>query len=764
MFDAIMKRFSFAQKGKTVEADQRATEDRMRLLELQGQVDAINRSQGVIEFTLEGTILWANNNFLNVVGYRLEEIKGRHHSMFVTPAYRESAQYRQFWEKLAGGEFDSGEYQRLGKNNWEVWLQASYNPVLGADGRPVKVVKFAADITQQKLQQLDFSGQITAIHRAQAVIEFSVDGTILTANEHFCAAVGYTLDEIKGQHHRLFVSKEERESNAYRQFWERLGRGEFDAGQYCRISKSGKEVWLQASYNPILGPDGKPRKVVKYATDITAQKLQQADFSGQLAAIDKAQAVIEFGLDGIVLTANDHFCNAVGYSLSEIKGQHHRIFVSREERESPEYQRFWERLGRGEFDAGQYRRVAKGGREVWLQASYNPILDPNGKPFKVVKYATDITEQKHGERELETVMNKTADAMRALSEGDLSKVLEGQYSQKFNVLQEAVNSSLQNLRSMVRQIREATTALTDSTAEISKGNQDLSNRTADQASSLEETASTMEELTSTVKQNAENAQQANRLAGEAREQAKNGGNVVTAAVEAMGEINSSAKKIADIIGVIDEIAFQTNLLALNAAVEAARAGEQGRGFAVVAGEVRNLAQRSAQAAKEIKGLIKDSVAKVEEGSRLVDKSGTTLKDIMSAVNNVSTIVGEIAAASAEQSTGIAQTNQAVNQMDRAVQQNAALVEEVAAVSNSMEDQSRKLAELVRFFKDEDSNAGGALNTAIREERRKSDRPWTGSKPKAPVTTTSVKSAAGAVSVPSRKVAAGGSDDSEWAEF
>ena len=357
------------------------------------KLEAISRSQAVIEFNLDGTIVTANENFLAAMGYTLAEIQGKHHRMFVDPAERESDAYKRFWERLGRGEYDAGEYKRVGKGGKEVWIQASYNPVRDGSGKPCKVVKFASDITASKLQNADYVGQIAAISKSQAVIEFNLDGTIITANDHFLNALGYTLDEIKGKHHRMFVDTAERESSTYRLFWERLGRGEFDAGEYKRFGKGGREIWIQASYNPILDMNGKPFKVVKFASDVTKSKLQTANHAGQISAIGKSQAVIEFNMDGTIITANENFLHAVGYALSEIKGQHHRMFVDPAERDGDAYRQFWERLNRGEYDAGEYKRVGKGGKEIWIQASYNPILDLNGKPFKVVKFASDVTKQ-----------------------------------------------------------------------------------------------------------------------------------------------------------------------------------------------------------------------------------------------------------------------------------------------------------------------------------------------------------------------------------
>ncbi|CAL75696.1 Putative methyl-accepting chemotaxis protein (MCP) with multiple PAS domains [Bradyrhizobium sp. ORS 278] len=550
------------------------------------------------------------------------------------------------------------------------------------------------DVTEVRSQ----ASQLAAIDRSQAMIMFSLDGKILDANENFLRTIGYSLDEIKGQHHSIFVDPSYRQSTDYRLFWDKLARGEYDAGQYKRIGKGGREVWIQASYNPILDQSGKPFKVVKYATDITSDVIRNADFSGQIDAINKAQAVIQFTTDGKILDANDNFLNTLGYSLAEIKGQHHSIFVDVAYRSSPEYRMFWDKLARGEYETGQYRRIGKGGREVWIQASYNPIMGPDGKPFKVVKYATDVTDQVKASEALQAAVRQTQAVVDAAKNNDLREriPLEGKTGE-IAMLCEGVNGLLDAMSAVLSEVSESSHTLSSAAREIANGNTDLSQRTEEQAASLEETAASMEELTSTVRQNAENAQQANKLASSASDVAIKGGSVVAEVVHTMDGITQASRKIADIIGVIDEIAFQTNILALNAAVEAARAGDQGRGFAVVAAEVRNLAQRSANAAKEIKGLISDSVSKVESGSRLVDTAGKTMEEIVQSVKRVTDIMAEISAASQEQRGGIEQVNNAVTQMDKVTQQNAALVEEAAAAAKSMEEQTETMAEMVGRF-------------------------------------------------------------------
>lgn len=975
--------------------------------EMQSKLEALDRVQAIIEFEPDGTILYANQNFLATVGYDLAEIQGRHHRMFASEEYAQSQEYRIFWDRLNRGEFVADEFQRFGKNNKEIWISASYNPLKDASGKVYKVVKFATDITEQKLAGIDNDGKLSAINRTQAVIEFKPDGTILTANENFTSTVGYALSEIQGQHHRMFVDPTYGNSVEYSQFWEKLRAGEFAADEFKRFGKGGKEIWIQASYNPILDDKGSVVKVVKFATDITEQKLANVDNAGKIEAISRTQAVIEFNPDGTIITANDNFQNAMGYTLNEIQGKHHRMFVDPEYANSGEYSQFWDRLNAGEFATDEFKRFAKGGREIWIQATYNPIVDESGKVVKVVKFASDITEQKaqaeinkqnanisnalklcqanvmladndlnivylnnevekmlkgrerslqevlpefkvdeligqtvdrfhkdpshqrrmigglseaystdlklNGltfglvaspwydfsgerigtvvewedkterlakeeedqriasenarvrqaldnvsanvmiadanfdiiymnnavqgmmrnaegdlrkdissfdastlvgsnidkfhknpahqrgmveslastykteisvggrtfalianpivvdsnrigtvvewndrtaeveiEREIDTMVEAAAsgdftkqvdetgkdgffknlssglnkltttvevalnDVIRmlgAMARGDLTERITREYLGSFGQLKDDANATADKLTEVIGSIRASSGAIMSAANEIAQGNADLSQRTEEQASSLEETASSMEEMTSTVKQSAENAGEANQLAGVAQNKAQEGGAVVTRAVSAMEEINESSKKIADIIGVIDEIAFQTNLLALNAAVEAARAGEQGRGFAVVAGEVRNLAQRSAGAAKEIKDLIRDSVNKVEDGAKLVNESGSTLDEIVEAVEKVSAMMREISEAAQEQTSGIEQVNTAVTQMDEMTQQNAALVEEASAAGEAMAEQARNMNEQMSFFSVDAAGGGSTAPVA-----------------------------------------------------
>jgi len=692
IFDAEGKPFKVVKYATDITADKR------RNANFSGQIDAISKVMGVIEFDLTGKISAVNDNFAAVTGYSTQEIIGQHHSMFVEAADKNSQSYKLFWEKLSSGKADEGQYKRIGKGGKEIWLQASYNPIFDAEGKPFKVVKYATDITAEKRRNADFAGQISAISKVMGVIEFDLSGKITDVNDNFAAVTGYSKQEIIGQHHQMFVEAAYRNSPEYTKFWNKLGRGEADEGQYKRVGKGSKEIWLQASYNPIFDAEGKPFKVVKYATDITAEKLRNADFAGQISAISKVMGVIEFDLTGKITAVNDNFAAVTGYSKQEIIGQHHQMFVESAYRNSPEYKQFWDQLGRGEADDGQYKRVGKGGREIWLQASYNPIFNDEGKPFKVVKYATDISAKVAEAQAMSQAVHETAEVVAATKAHDLTQRIATSNKQgEIKLLCEGVNEIVDTMSNILSTIKAAGETINSAASEISLGNNDLSQRTEEQASSLEETASSMEEIATNVKNNAENAKLAHGMTDQANDIATKGGEVFGKVVATMTEITESSSRIEEIISVIDGIAFQTNILALNAAVEAARAGEQGRGFAVVASEVRNLAQRSASAAKEIKVLINDSAEKVANGSQYVEQASGTMEELVSVISKFSQLIGEITVASVEQSSGIEQINLAVSQMDEVTQQNAALVEEAAAAAMSLVTQAEKLQDTVNQY-------------------------------------------------------------------
>ena len=439
-----------------------------------------------------------------------------------------------------------------------------------------------------------------------------------------------------------------------------------------------------------------------------AHALHVRSLEAQIAAMERSQAVIEFKLDGTILRANANFLNAMGYAASEVECRHHSMFVPEGHADTAEYRDLWRDLNRGEFVARKFLRIGKGGQPCWIQASYNPVLDETGKPFKVIKFATDVTaveneraqaeaERQQVAEEQNTVVAHLADSLKRMAQGDLTARITAPFNGRYQQIKDDFNAAIDSLRQAMRAIAASTDGIRGGSDEIAGASDDLSRRTEQQAASLEETAAALDQITATVRRSADGARQASAAASGARVDAARSGDVMRDAVTAMGEIEQSSGQITNIISVIDEIAFQTNLLALNAGVEAARAGDAGRGFAVVAQEVRALAQRSADAAKEIKGLIASSTAQVGRGVRLVGDTGQALAGIVTKITEIDVLISEIAQSSQEQATGLNQVNAAVNQMDQVTQQNAAMVEEATAAASNLKTEAGELARLVARF-------------------------------------------------------------------
>lgn len=389
-------------------------------INFKAQIEAIEKSLAVIHFDTEGNIIKANDNFVNAMGYELDEIVGEHHSIFVEDDYKQSDDYKQFWQELAAGQFKVSQFRRKKKDGSFIWIEASYNPLVDNQGQVFGVVKYATDITASKILEAESLGQIKAINLSQAVIHFTPDGTILDANENFLETMGYTLEEITGAHHSIFVEEKLKTSTDYKDFWSNLAKGKFTTGEFKRLGKHGQEVWIQASYNPIFDMNGEVIKVIKYASDITKTKQENTETAGQIKAIDRSQAIIHFDLEGNILEANENFLQAMGYSLDEVKGKHHSIFVDNEYSLSREYKEFWADLKQGLYKTAEYRRIDKHGKDVWIQASYNPIYDLNGKPYKVIKYASDITAKVLHSKKLKESFRESI----VSSSGDTHKISE----------------------------------------------------------------------------------------------------------------------------------------------------------------------------------------------------------------------------------------------------------------------------------------------------------------------------------------------------
>jgi methyl-accepting chemotaxis protein len=480
---------------------------------------------------------------------------------------------------------------------------------------------------------------LAAFRRSQAIIEFDLNGNILTANENFLAAMGYTLAEIKGKHHSLFVEDGERQSAEYQNFWNALRAGRFQAKRFKRVGKGGKEVWIEASYNPVFTKSGKPYKVVKIATDITQQVKEEAELEGQVAAINRSQAVIHFELDGTIIHANKNFLDVLGYTLDEIKGKHHSMFVEAAERNSAEYRQFWEKLRAGMFQAAQYKRVGKGGKECWIEASYNPVLDASGKPYRIVKFATDLSTRKLENAALAT-----------------------QFESSVKKLVQEVAESAQNMKSTAATLSSSASQTNEQSAMASVAS---------------------EELSASVEEIARQIEGANRVISEAVDVANQSESMV-------GGLVSAADKIGTVTHLITEIAGQTNLLALNATIEAARAGDAGKGFAVVASEVKNLAMQTGKATEEITG----QITGIQGSSQ---KTALSIREIADIIQNVSKISASISSAVVEQSAATREVSSNIGGVSRAAEDTGQASATVLDVSHALARQAQELETRVDDF-------------------------------------------------------------------
>ncbi|MFX1674235.1 methyl-accepting chemotaxis protein [Paraburkholderia sp. A2WS-5] len=556
----------------------------------------------------------------------------------------------------------------------------------------------------RQLELVELSAVSAALNRVQAVIEFDLQGIVLHANDNFLAVLGYTLEEVRGKHHRMFCDPDYVRGEAYRQFWERLGRGEFERGEYRRIGRGDREIWINASYNPVLGEDGRPYKVIKFATDITAAKEQHAEYEGRLRAIDKAQAVIEFDTNGIVLQANQNFLDTLGYRLEEIQGKHHRMFCEDAYVQSPDYSEFWAKLNRGEFDSGRYKRIGQGGRVVWIQATYNPIFDANGRAYKVVKFANDVSAQVELEESVkrraqsdQLKVEKLLAVVRNAASGDLTGHVEVAGDEPIDQLAAGIKSMMSDLSDVIGKVVESAGTFKDSSQDIAARADTVAGGAQLLGATVEEMNASIEELTASINSIADNSRGADQLAKDTQQEAERGAKAVTRSIEAMELINRSSEDIGEIIKVIGEIASQTNLLAFNAAIEAARAGEHGLGFSVVADEVRKLAERSSQATKEISKLINESVKRVAQGSEISKQAGEAFEKIVAGVARTTQAISEISCGADEQLVAAREVSAAIQQVAEETEKSAGACDTIARAAASLKGGAEGLDNTVARF-------------------------------------------------------------------
>ena len=604
--------------------------------ELRVRIEISNLTSIISVSDLKGDIVSCNDKFVEVSQYSRDELIGKPHNTTRHPDMPKDT-FKEVWSTIGKGKVFRGIIKNRKKDGTPYYVDAVIAPVLGENGKPRKYIGVRYEITAAEIERQNMAGILSGIDTSYAYIEFDTQGNVLKANANFLATLGYELHEITGKNHRMFVSAGDSNSPSYSRFWADLNAGGSQCDVFKRITKDGREIWIQAVYAPVKDEMGRVFKVVKIATDVTANKLQSADYEGQIAAVSKAQAVIEFKMDGTVLTANENFLSTLGYSLEEIKGRHHGMFVEESYRQSLDFKEFWAKLGRGELQAAEYKRIGKGGKEVWIQASYNPIFDMNGKPFKVIEYATETT--------------VAVKARESVTRNVVS-------------MMDVVN----NLAGASEELSAVSTQMSHNAEETSSQANIVSAASEQVSANVHTVASGVEEMNAAIREISKNAMESARVS----QQAVSVANHTNLTIAKLGE---SSVEIGKVVKVITSIAEQTNLLALNATIEAARAGESGKGFAVVANEVKELAKETAKATEDIS-------KKIETIQNDTQGAVTAIRQISDVINQINDISNMIASAVEEQTATANEMGRNVSEASKGTSEIAENITSVACAAQS----------------------------------------------------------------------------------
>ena len=651
-------------------------------------VDAISKAQAMLELTVDGFLLSAYERVCSLMGYTPQELEGQHHSIFVAPTDRESAEYRQFLERLARGEHVSGQYKRLAKDGRVLWVQSVCAPADGQDGKPGTVFELMTDITPARAERDHLAAELkvrTDIMNVTSIVsEADKKGDILSINQKFTEISKYSTEELIGRPHNT-TRHPDMPKETFKALWSTIGRGEMFRGIIKNRAKDGTPYYVDAVIAPIMGENGKPMKYLGVRYDITAAELERQNARGILAAIDASFAFVEFDLGGHVLSANSNFLDVLGFRREEIIGKHHRLFVDPAFAGTPAYEQFWRDLNAGASQSDVFKRITKSGQEAWIQAIYAPVKDEMDRVVKIIKIAIDVTKQKNGEIDLRSKVADMLVVVEAASKGDLTRTVTVRGTDPIGQMGEGLSRFLDDLRSSIGAMGGTATTLAAAAEELSTVSRQMS-ETADGTSAqatvvsaaseqvsmnVSTVATATEEMSASIREISSNTTDAASVAAHAVKVAE----LTNMKVAKLGE---SSAQIGKVVKVITSIAQQTNLLALNATIEAARAGEAGKGFAVVANEVKELAKETAKATEDISQKI-EAIQSDTNGAVLA------IREIGDIINRIAEIQSTIASAVEEQT---ATTNEMGRNVSEAAKGSAEIAQNITGVAKAASETSQ----------------------------------------------------------------------------